>query len=261
MNDRTPRPIQFDSVADIYDNYVRADFDIPFWLSESQSVSGKVLELTCGTGRVSIHLLKAGINLYCVDYSPQMLEVFRKKIKENNLFCMPICQDIAELRLPDRFDLIFIPFHSFSETLLEQKRRASLEGIRTHLTPRGTFICTLQNLAIRAASMDGSLRLVGEFPMGNGDTLVVRSRLTFDPSTQLATGEQTYDRFAANGALVDQRSLDMSFYLFHQPEFEALVRETGFEIGDLYGNYDRSPYDEQTSPFMIWKLRRSAPDP
>ena len=61
------KPIDFDSVAVLYDIYVRTDFDIPFWLREAKTVAGKVLELTCGTGRVSLPLLRAGVDLTCVD--------------------------------------------------------------------------------------------------------------------------------------------------------------------------------------------------
>jgi SAM-dependent methyltransferase len=258
MIGHTSQPIQFDDVADIYDDYVRTDFDIPFWLSEAKSLTGKVLELACGTGRVSIPLLKAGVNLFCVDYAPRMLDKLSTKLEENGLSCPVICQDIAELALPDRFDLIFIPFHSFSEILQEHRRRAALERIRDHLTPQGTFICTLQNPAIHTSSMDGTMRPVGEFPMENGDTLVVNSQLDFDPSSQLASGKQTYDRLNPDSVLIDHRSLDVSFYLFRKLEFEAFSRDAGFEIAELFGDYDRTAFDGQSSKFMIWRLARSA---
>jgi ubiquinone/menaquinone biosynthesis C-methylase UbiE len=105
-----PLPIQFDRVADIYDAYVQTDFDLSFWLAEAKAVHGRVLELTCGTGRVSIPLLRSGINLTCVDYAAEMLAQFRKKLDDSHLSCPLICQDIAELSLPDRCDLAFIPY-------------------------------------------------------------------------------------------------------------------------------------------------------
>ncbi len=256
MTNRIPQSIQFDSVADIYDVYVQTDFDIPFWLSEARAVNGKVLELTCGTGRVSIPLLQAGIDLTCVDYAPEMLAQFRKKLDDNHLSCRLILQDISNLRLTDRYDLIFIPFHSFSELIYEEKRRSTLECIRDHLTDQGLFICTLQNPAVRVSSMDGTVRLIGEFPMPNSEKLVVSSRLSFDGSSQLAQGVQVYDRYTSNGSIIDHRTLEVSFYLFHKDEFEALVRRIGFEVTALYGDYDYKPYGEQSSEFMIWKLRR-----
>ncbi|MGA2625176.1 MAG: class I SAM-dependent methyltransferase [Bacteroidota bacterium] len=258
MNGRTPQPIQFDRVADIYDSYVNVDFDIPFWLLEAGSVSGKVLELACGTGRVSIPLLKAGVDLSCVDYAPGMLAQFRRKLENSQLSCPIYCQDMAELALPDRFDLIFIPFHSFSEILDRRKQREALMRICSHLTERGAFICTLQNPTVRTVSMDGTSHLVGEFPMQNGEMLLVRSTLIFDPGTQVASGEQLYERLSRDKRLIEQRHLNVNFYLFSESEFAGLIRDVGFEIEALYGDYDRRPFDQGTSPFMIWKLKRSA---
>lgn len=261
MNSRTPQSINFDSVADLYDNYVRTDFDIPFWLEESKSVNGRVLELACGTGRVSVPLLKAGIDLSCVDYAPEMLARFRHKLEENHLSCRVYCQDIAELGIPDLFDLIIFPFHSFSEIADKQRQRLALTQIHSHMAEQARFICALQNPRVRSPSMDGTMRLIGEFPLPEGGTLVVRTRLTFDPSTQIANGEQVYERLSSEKVLLEQRSLTINFYLFNKMEFELLVRECGFSIEALYGDYVRQPFEEESSPFMIWKLKRTTTVP
>ncbi|MDX9726894.1 MAG: hypothetical protein RBT38_10950 [Bacteroidales bacterium] len=59
--------IKFDKVADIYDFYVKADFDIPFFLKESDGFKGEILELICGTGRVSIPLLDSVRKMTCIN--------------------------------------------------------------------------------------------------------------------------------------------------------------------------------------------------
>lgn len=46
--------IDYDSIAEIYDLYVTADYDITFFLQETANVEGPVLELTAGTGRLSL---------------------------------------------------------------------------------------------------------------------------------------------------------------------------------------------------------------
>ncbi len=256
MDAHARKPIRFDDVADLYDYYVQTEFDIPFWISEAKAAAGNVLELTCGTGRVSIPLLKAGINLTCVDYAPGMLSRFRQKLKDAHLTCPVICQDISALNIPGLFDLIFIPFHSFAELVEERRRRSALKCILTHLSERGVFICTLQNPPVRTSTMDGTTRLIGEFALPEGERLVVSSNLSFDASSHLAEGIQLYDRYAPDGRVIDHRTLGMCFYLFHYREFGALVRQVGFDTIAVHGDYDCTPYDEQTSPFMIWKLRK-----
>jgi len=257
MNGRTLRHIEFDNVADLYDHYVRTDFDIPFWLDQTKLVKGKVLELTCGTGRVSIPLLKAGIDLSCVDYAPKMLAQLERKLEKGGLSCPVYCQNIAELNIPDQFDLIFIPFHSFSETVERKRQRLTLKRIHSHLTPQGIFICTLQNPVVRTSSMDGMMKFVGDFPLPDGRTLVIKTKLTFDTSSQIASGEQVYEQFSVERELVERRILNVTFYLFQKSEFETLLDECGFSVQTLYGDYEGHPFDNSTSPFMVWKTKRS----
>ena len=66
-------PIDYDRVADVYDLYVTSELDISFYVEEATKARGKVLELMCGTGRVSVPLLEAGVDLTCVDVSTGML--------------------------------------------------------------------------------------------------------------------------------------------------------------------------------------------
>jgi hypothetical protein len=72
-------PIDYGRVADVYDLYVTSDLDVGFYVAEAGKVKGKVLELMCGTGRVSIPLLEAGVDLTCVDASEGMLARLKEK--------------------------------------------------------------------------------------------------------------------------------------------------------------------------------------
>jgi SAM-dependent methyltransferase len=254
---QTLQPIQFDKVADLYDYYVKVEFDVDFFLQEAKRIDGRVLELTCGTGRVSIPLLQAGVDLTCVDYSEGMLAVLRKKLQKNRLSCRVFNMDITELSLQDRFNLIFIPFNSISEIVDKSKHKQTLERIRAHLTDRGFFICTLQNRKVRVKSMDGGLKLLGEFPTDSGGSLVVHSQLSYDASAHLAHGFQLYEIFSDQNDLIEKRTLETNFYLFEKSEFEELVHSAGLRVEELYGDYDYSEFDEGTSPFIIWKLRKA----
>jgi len=258
MNNRSPEPIVHDSVADLYDIYVRADFDVPFWVREASTVPGRTLELMCGTGRVSLPLLQAGVNLTCVDYAPEMLAQFRRKLAERQLSCPIFCQDIAELDLHDQFDLVLIPFHSFSEIIDPRRQKRALEQVHSHLAHHGTFICSLHNPTVRKASIDGMPHVIGDFPLPQGGVLKVSATMVFNPSTRIASGDQVYELFSSQQQFLARRTLAVNFYLFEHNEFEQLVKDCGFAVEAMYGDYDGHPFDEATSPFMLWKLRRSA---
>ena len=70
--------IDYDRVADVYDLYVTSDLDVGFYVEEAGKVRGKVLELMCGPGRISVPLLEAGVDLTSVDPSEGMLARLRK---------------------------------------------------------------------------------------------------------------------------------------------------------------------------------------
>jgi SAM-dependent methyltransferase len=254
MNNRAP--IRFDDVADLYDDYVTTDFDIPFWQKEAASVNGKVLELMSGTGRVSLPLLRAGIDLTCVDYAEKMLDGLKRKLIQNGFSCPVYCQDVSELSLPEHYDLIFIPFHSFSEIVDRGRQRNALQAIRRHLKEGGSFICSLQNPVVRTAEMDGTLKTAGEFSGPNGRKVVVQHRMTYDSAAHIASGMQMYELRSSEHATVEHRSLEVNFYLFEKSEFESLADKTGFRVTNLFGDYSGSPFAEKVSQFMIWKLEK-----
>jgi ubiquinone/menaquinone biosynthesis C-methylase UbiE len=118
---REPGPfdalIDYDRVADIYDLYVTSDLDIGFFVEEAGKVRGKVLELMCGTGRVSVPLLEAGVDLTCVDASEGMLARLEERLRARKLEARVLRADVRHLDLgeEEEFDLALIPFHSFSE--------------------------------------------------------------------------------------------------------------------------------------------------
>lgn len=252
------QPIQFDDVADLYDVYVKSDLDVNFFVQEAKRIGGKTLELTCGTGRVSLPLLHAGVDLTCVDYSKGMLAKLREKLEQARLSCTVVESDITQLSLSERFDLILIPFHSFQEIVDRSKHRSTLERVAKHLTENGRFICTLQNPAVRLKSIDGTSRSLGRFSMGSGGSLEVTSLLKYDAATKLAQGFQLYSIYDEHNALIHTRRLEISFCLFTKDEFEQLASSVGFQVDALYGDYSYSRFDQETSPSMIWRLKKPA---
>ncbi len=250
------KPIQFDNVADLYDYYVNVNFDVEFFINEAKKVNGKVLELTSGTGRISIPLLKAGINLTCVDFSERMLAYLKKKIRENGLKSPIHKMDITELALNEKYDLIIIPFNSLSEILETEKHKNTLDRVYEHLTDTGVFICTMHNPQIRLKTVDGVLRLMGQYQMENEGIMLIQYVFNYNHSTQIVSGIQFYEGYDKGHNLVWKKFLNINFYLFQKEEFQGLIERSGFKIIDLYGDYKYSSFDEEISPYIIWKLKK-----
>jgi SAM-dependent methyltransferase len=211
-------------VADLYDDYVTATADIPFFLEEAGKVSGPVLELMAGTGRISLPLAESGVDLTCVDLSGPMLARLLDKLAAKGLHATVCEMDVARLDLPERsFPLILLPFQSFAELLDPEDQRSALERITAHLADGGRFICTLHNPGVR--------RRAG----------------------------QIYEVYDGDGRMEEKRWLDVRFRLVELSEFQSMAEAAGFRVAALYGDYDRTPYDEEQSPFMIWVLEGATP--
>lgn len=252
IKSKTPY-INYNSIAEIYDLYVSADYDIPFFVSETQAAKGPVLELMAGTGRLSLPLIEAGAKLTCVDSSNAMLEVLSRKLQQRGLHAEVVCADVCQLSLPAAFELAILPFQSFMEIIGEDNQRASLAAVFKCLVPGGRFICTLHNPAIRRKQVDGVLRLVGQFPAKNGTLVVSGFEQGGNP---VVSRQQFFELFDDNGRLLEKQLLQMKFAFVEKEEFEQMAQEVGFRIAQLYGSYGRARFDPAQSPAMIWVLEK-----
>lgn len=243
--------IEYDRIAAIYDLYVTADYDIPYFLSEAAETAGPVLELAAGTGRLSLPLIEAGVALTCVDRSRGMLDVLEKKLAGRGLRAELLCADVCALALPPRFALAIFPFQSFMEIIGGTRQRAALAAVSASLAPGGRFICTLHNPVVRRAQVDGALRVVGRYPVPDGSLVVSGSE---QGGCSVVTRLQFFEFFGRDGELRAKQTLPMEFELIERDAFAAMARDAGFCIVDLYGSYDRSPFQPERSPVMIWVL-------
>lgn len=246
--------IDYNRVSDLYDIYVGSDYDFAFFTGEIKTRGTKVLELTSGTGRLSIPLIRAGADLTCVDISQGMLDVLSEKLKRMNLSAQIVCSDICKMSFQSDFGLAIFPFQSFMELVGKEKQKAALASIFQSLENGGRFICTLHNPVIRKKAVDGVLRIVGHFPKDDGELLVSGFEQGGNP---VVTHHQFYEYYDASGDLAWKRLLHMRFELIEKQDFQEMALYAGFDISELYGNYDRSEFDSSKSPCMIWVLQKN----
>lgn len=237
--------IDFGSVADIYDYYTSVAFDIEFYKTLCQGHKN-ILELMCGTGRVSIPLIKEGFSLTCVDYSEEMLDIFKSKINPELKNVRIVCQDICDLSLNDRYDLIIIPSNSISEIIDKEKRRRTFQKIFDHLTSDGIFFCTLYNPEYRIKIADGNIHYLGKYNIDNKKTLVVTYYNVFSQDKKMIQGTQFYEIYDENGRLAEKRCLDIQFSIISKEEITEAAHKAGFTLKAMYGDYEPRHYDEKS---------------
>lgn len=208
-----------------------------------------------GTGRVSIPLLEQGVRLTCVDASAEMLAVLRAKAEERGYAPRLVQMDVARLDLGQHYQMILLPFNSFAEIVAPDDQRLALAGIYRHLQDEGVFILTAHNPAVRRKRIDGQLRLWNSAPLRDRPgKLLLWGLENYEPRTNLVNGLQLYEEYDSKGVLQAKRMVETRFVLHEKDALKGLAAGAGFKVLDLFGNYDRSPFHPESSPFMIWKL-------
>lgn len=247
-------PVGYDRIAELYDRYVTADHDVAFFIAALELArGGEVVELTAGTGRLSIPLIEAGARLTCVDLSPKMLDVLRRKLVARDLKAEVLCRNVAQLDLPSRYALALMPFQAFMEIVEEAEQLATLRSVFACLEPGGHFICTLHNPTVRRLQVDGTLRAVGSFPSYDGTLVVSGTEAGGDP---IVVRSQFSESFGLDGELRWKRLLSMRFALIGRNAFERMATDAGFRVAALMGDYAGGPFRPESSPVMIWTLER-----
>jgi SAM-dependent methyltransferase len=251
-----PDFIDYSRVADLYDSYVRTTLDIPFFLKEAQKVPGDVLELMSGTGRISLPLVESGVQLTCVDRSPELLAILKGKLLDRGLTADVIETDVRTLVIDKHFDLVLLASQSFDELLTTEGQRAVLTSVHDLLSPHGRFICTLHNPYIRLRRTDGRFRLQGKYSRDDGSTLLVWTVSNYDSISRLVVGIELYDEFDTRGLLKSRRLLEVQYSVPGRSEFERMAKSAGFKIAALYGGYSYAEFVEEESPYQVWVLKK-----
>lgn len=134
-------------MAKVYDDLIYEDVNYEniakYALSKcgSYNISRDMyLDLACGTGNVGVYVGKSFKENYFVDLSQEMLIEADKKLREHRVRGKIVCQDMCELELNRKFDLITCVLDSTNYILDEESVENYLRGVYNHLKEDGLFI-------------------------------------------------------------------------------------------------------------------------
>ena len=243
----------YDRIADLYDVYVTADYDISFWKKEGLGAS-EVLEVTAGTGRVSLPLVKQGSRVTAVDSSWKQLQRLRQKAEAQGLQLETVKADMREFDLAKTFPLVIIPFQSLQELTEPSDVTAALGRVRAHLAHDGRAIVTLHHPSSQTCGDGRQLRLVDEYPLPNANHMVFWLARSYDAETHIGTSYQIYEEYNVEGLLHSKRLFTPRYRVFEREDIEQRFTDAGLRITNTWGGYDWSPLTDD-SRFMIFELK------
>jgi SAM-dependent methyltransferase len=245
----------YDQLAPLYDLiHVGVRDDIPFYLALAAETGGPVLELGCGSGRTLVPLAEAGYDIIGLDNSPAMLARARARLESSPDAerARLIVGDMTDFDLEGAFALVTVPFHTWLHLTTRQAQLSALAAIRRHLRPGGRFIIHLPAPAtIVEAEHDGALVLENNLvDPETGETVLQFSSTQLDEERQLYYVTWIYDRIAADGA-VRRLAVPMTLHYLFPHQADLLLGRAGFDIVALWGDYNRSPYTDDSEHLII----------
>lgn len=133
----------YDSIADIYDTDMGRSMpfdDIGWYLAQCRRRGGRVLELGCGTGRILLPLLAAGIDIVGIDRSQPMLARLQTDARRQGLSPRIARMDLSIPGLRGTFDQVLAPYSLVTYLADDAAMRAWLIATWTLLAPGGELV-------------------------------------------------------------------------------------------------------------------------
>ena len=108
-------------------------------------LSGRILDLGCGSGRHSAELSKRGYNVTCLDLSPVLLRVAKRKSKGEKCCRQFVRADMRCVPFFKVFDTVVSFFTTFGYFDTTQENLKTLTSIESVLKPGGHFLLDYLN--------------------------------------------------------------------------------------------------------------------
>jgi SAM-dependent methyltransferase len=229
--------------------------DLPFWLELAAKEGDPVLELGCGTGRVLIPMAQAGYHTVGLDHDLSMLKFLQASIALQELHTLLlVAADICRFNLSAKFPLITLPCNTFS-TLNTEQQVACLRCVGRHLSEGGVFAVCLPNPElISRLPTQAAAELEDEFiHPDTGNPVQVSSSWRRTKHTLHLTW--IYDQLLPDGT-VDRKVVNNHQQLNTVNIYLSELENEGLMVRGLYGDFDRSPYTDD-SPQLIIQASRS----
>lgn len=227
----------------VYDGLNTFLSDLPFykkWMPKDKDA--KILELCCGTGRLTLPIAKEGYRICGVDYTSSMLEQAKNKASEAGLDIPFIKADMRTFNLQEKFDLIFIPFNSIHHLYKNEDLFMTLEGVKKHLKEGGLFLldCFNPNIQYIVESQNEE-KTIAEYTTDDGREVLIKQTMRYEKATQINRIEWHY---FINGVFHSIQNMDMR--LFFPQELDSYLEWAGFDVIHKFGDFKDEVFNDSS---------------
>jgi SAM-dependent methyltransferase len=226
--------------------------DVAYYVDRATSTDGPVLELGCGTGRIYLELLAAGVDADGIDLSAESLALLRERADQRGLEPNVWQGDMTALSTDREYSLVTCPFNAIQELTSIDEQQALFESVSDVLAPGGVFVFDtfIPEFEYITEKWGEWQQRTIEF---QGDPVEYHTRSTLDDEVT-----QTY--ISEKKAITQDGEQLFSFEgeatLLPYRELELLVRLSPFESWTVTGDYtDEQLTDGHTG--QVWSIERT----
>lgn len=229
--------------AHIYDELINSDINYKEWASQILKICNELkvnrkdyLDLACGTGNITGEIAPEFNNTWAVDLSYDMLTEAETKLRGNRNNIRFVCQDITELNLNRKFDLITCCLDSTNYILEDSSLKEYFLGVFNHLKDEGVFIFDINSYYKLAEVLGNNIynyddENVTYIWQNSFEDDIVDMYLTF---------------FVKQGELYKRFDEQHSERAYKCEKIELILQEIGFEIVRKMSNYENMDIDDST---------------
>lgn len=249
--------------AEYYDSEYFFQDDIKLFLRMAGEISGEVLELGCGTGRILIPFAQAGYKITGIDISREMLAKAQEKIdnlphevKERiNL----LQKDMKAFRFPNKFHLIILAFNSLLLATTPEDQKKIISHAFKHLIPGGRlFVCAINPNREWFREHVSAVKYYGTWIYQKTGKPFDRFYSNINDSLHnLMTFSLFYDHINEDKSVKREKNPITLRYLYSF-ELQHLLENAGFIITKLLGDYEGEVFSP-ASPLMIFEAIKKIP--
>lgn len=243
---------QYSKLAKCYDK-LNADFDykglasfLASEIKENESVNTSlVLDLACGTGKLTFLLRELGYDMTGVDLSEEMLMVARdisfKKGIDNILW---LNQDMTDFELYGTVDACVCTLDSLNYLTSIKDLEKCLSLVKNYLIPDGVFVFDL-NTPYRFEKVYSD----NSFVLEDDDTFLVWQNQYSKRSKICDFYLSIFERLP-NGTYERQDEMQRE-RCYSMKQIKSLLDKFGFEIIHVYGDFDKSPVCDESEKWYF----------
>ncbi len=252
--------MEYDLLSDIYEMWSTGDDAYfpsgDFYRKLAARISGHVVEIGVGTGRIAIDIARQGIKVTGIDISANMLAQLRTRASmqgvEENIAIM--LADAKDFKLDCKADLVCIPFRSFGHFLTREEKYEVLMNVKSQLSDKGILVFDhylFNETWAKNHERTPRLMFSGNDPQGH--SYYIWDTYIYHYEKQIMDCTITVECLA-DSEVISRRHCPLTFSWVYVDQVRSLLKDTGYEIVSLLGGFDGQEFTEYSTD-QIWIVR------